>query len=349
MARKLAMHTSHFLLAARARTIGLQDVFGMSDDAADDLFRRMRWPETDGEPVCPECQCQAYYAIPARRQWRCKRCRHTFSVTSGTMFHSRKLPARIYLAAIAIYANAAKGLSALQLGRDLNVQYKTAFVLAHKLRQALCVQQNVAPLHGVVEADGGYVNYYTRPENRKEDRTDRRKAQNPRKECVLVLRQRADAGENPAACGAVRTVTRVIRQENAVDVTRIVRACVVKGSEVVADESPAYDRLAAWYVVTRINHSEAYSGPKGENTNQAESYFSRLRRMHLGQVHRLGGVHLAAYACEIAYREDTRRWPNGNIFLDILGKALTTAKSPPFCGYWRGRRGMTALRLASAA
>lgn len=343
------MHTSHFLLSARARTIGLRDIFEMTDAAADDLFRRMRWPDTNGQPVCPECQCPAYYAIPTRRQWRCKRCQHTFSVTSGTMFHSRKLPAKTYLAAIVIYANAAKGLSALQLGRDLNVQYKTAFVLAHKLRQALGVQQDAAPLRGVVEVDGGYVGYYVRPKNRQADRTDRRKAQNPRKECVLVLRQRADPEENPAACGAVRTLTQVIRQENATDVTAIVRACVAQGSEVVTDESSVYDRLAAWYAVSRINHKEAYSGPKGENTNQAESYFGRLRRMHLGQVHRLGGVHLAAYAREIAYREDTRRWPNGKIFLDILGKALTTATSPPFCGYWRGRRVMTALRFASAA
>jgi hypothetical protein len=58
-------------------------------------------------------------------------------VTSGTIFHSRKLPIRDYLAAVAIFCNNVKGISALALGRDLNVQYKTSFILAHKLREVL--------------------------------------------------------------------------------------------------------------------------------------------------------------------------------------------------------------------
>lgn len=57
---------------------------------------------------------------------------HTFSVTSGTTLASHKRPLKVYLAAIAIYCNAVKGMSALQLSRDLDVQYRTAFVLAHK-------------------------------------------------------------------------------------------------------------------------------------------------------------------------------------------------------------------------
>jgi transposase-like protein len=79
----------------------------------------------------------AVYAYTTRRIWKCKACNHQFSVTSGTIFASRKLPIRDYLAAIAIFVNAVKGISALQLGRDLDVQYKTAFVLAHKLREAI--------------------------------------------------------------------------------------------------------------------------------------------------------------------------------------------------------------------
>ena len=76
-----------------------------------------------------------HYFIKIRRQWRCRDCNHTFSVTSGTIFDSHKLPLKVYLAAIAIYCNAVKGLSALQLARDLDVQNKTAFALAHKIRE----------------------------------------------------------------------------------------------------------------------------------------------------------------------------------------------------------------------
>lgn len=90
-----------------------------------------------------------HYFIRGRKQWRCKCCGHTFSVTSGTIFAFHKLPLKIYLAAIAIYSNAVKGLSALQLGRDLGVQYKTAFVLAHKIRESTVqpfMQMKVQPM-----------------------------------------------------------------------------------------------------------------------------------------------------------------------------------------------------------
>ena len=81
------------------------------------------------------------YEYRTRRLFKCKGCGKQFSVTSGTTFHGRKLAIRDYLMAIAIFANAAKGTSALQLGRDLDVSYKTAFVLAHKLREAMGADQ----------------------------------------------------------------------------------------------------------------------------------------------------------------------------------------------------------------
>ena len=66
-----------------------------------------------------------------------RECKKQFSVTSGTVFAYHKLPLQDYLGAIAIYANGAKGHSMLQLSRDLDVQYKTAFVLAHKIRESI--------------------------------------------------------------------------------------------------------------------------------------------------------------------------------------------------------------------
>ncbi len=95
----------------------------------------------------PECGCCAVYEYRTRRLFKCKGCGKQFSVTSGTTFHGRKLAIRDYLMAIAIFANAAKGTSALQLGRDLDVSYKTAFVLAHKLREAMARRSGEVPAH----------------------------------------------------------------------------------------------------------------------------------------------------------------------------------------------------------
>ncbi len=112
----------HFLLSAKARTLSLGAILRMTDDEAHARFQAIRFADNGGEPFCSRCECLVVYAMATRRLWKCKECRHLFSVTSGTIFASRKLPIRDYLAAIAIFVNAVKGISALQLGRDLDVQ-----------------------------------------------------------------------------------------------------------------------------------------------------------------------------------------------------------------------------------
>ena len=144
----------------------------MSDEEAHDAFRLIRWAATEGAPVCPRCECAAVYAYQTRKLWKCKACNHQFSVTSGTIFASRKLPIRTYLLAIAIFANGAKGHSALQLSRDLDCQYKTAFVLAHKLREALADEHAEMTMEGEVEVDGAYFGGYVKPANERKNRGD---------------------------------------------------------------------------------------------------------------------------------------------------------------------------------
>src|SRR3954470_22435602 len=181
------MTMQHFLLSAAARTLSLKAVFRMGEDKAYETFRQLRWPETEGEAVCPRCGCVETYDIATRRRFKCVACYHQFSVTSGTIFASRKLSFTDLLAAIVIFVNGAKGVSALQVSRDLDVQYKTAFVLSHKLREAMAREQIGRQLNGVVEIDGGYFGGHVKPENRKEDRKDRRlKAyQTGKRECVV--------------------------------------------------------------------------------------------------------------------------------------------------------------------
>src|SRR5581483_10776273 len=110
----------HFLLSARARTLSLKAVLRMSDEEARDTFKSLRWADNGGEPYCPRCGCVTVWAYKSRPSWKCAGCRHKFSVTSGTIFADRKLPLQDYLAAIAIFVSAVKGISALQLGRDLD-------------------------------------------------------------------------------------------------------------------------------------------------------------------------------------------------------------------------------------
>lgn len=105
--------SQHFLLSAAARSLSLAQVARVSDEEAREAFKAIRWVDNGGEPYCPRCGCVAVYAYASRPVWKCKGCGHQFTVTSGTIFASRKLPIRDYLLAIAIFVNGAKGHSAL--------------------------------------------------------------------------------------------------------------------------------------------------------------------------------------------------------------------------------------------
>ena len=313
----------HFLLSAAARTLSLKGVFQMGEDKAYETFKRLRWAATDGEAVCPRCGCVETYEISTRRRFKCVACHHQFSVSSGTIFASRKMSFTDLLAAIVIFVNGAKGISAIQMSRDLDCQYKTAFVLSHKLREAMARENMGATIGGVVEVDGAYFGGYSKPANEKSDRKDRRLLENQtgKRQVVVVARSRGG-----------RTLTFIGRTES--QGVPFIRSVVETGATVHADEGTAWDALHASYDTGRVNHSFRYMD-KGVCTNQAESYFSRLRRMEVGTHHHIAGPYLASYANEASFREDNRRAPNGAQAAMVGSLALASSQSRRFAGYWQ--------------
>lgn len=319
--------SQHFLLSAAARTLSLASVARMSDEEAHARFVAIRWADNGGEPYCPKCGCVTVYAYITRKLWKCRACRYQFSVTARTIFADRKRSIRDYLLAIAIFANGAKGHSALQLSRDLDCQYKTAFVLAHKLREALgAVVQSGPELSGEVHVDGMYTGGSQKPKNRKAERVDRRLAeeQTGKRQVVVVARE---------VLG--RTLPFVVPRESAA--IPLIRQHVASGAIIMADEAAGWDRLHGSYDTRRVNHSVEYVAADGANVNQAESWFSRLRRAEYGVHHRISGRHLQQYANEMAWREDARREPNGLQWRRITGAALRHPMSETWRGYW-GKR-----------
>jgi len=156
---------------------------------------------------------------------------------------------------------------------------------------------------GEVEIDGAFFGGYVKPANHKENRRDRRlwKNQSVKRQCVVVMRERNG-----------RSLPYVCRSEE-LAVARIADR-VASGSVIYADEASCWDVLHARYLTKRINHSESYSTDEA-NTNQAESFFSRIRRAEIGMHHHIAGPYLSAYAGEMAWREDHRRIDNGRQYL----------------------------------
>ena len=320
--------SQHFLLSARARTLSLSKVMRMTDLEAETVFRSVRWE--DGKAVCVHCGCPTVYECrrpSGALRFRCKACRKDFSITSGTLFAFHKMPLRQYLAAIAIFCNEVKGKSALALSRDLDCQYKTAYVLAHKMREAMASELKGMRLGGegeTVEVDGGYFGGYVKPANHKENRRDRRlaKNQNGKRQVVVVMRERGG-----------RTLPAVFKSESAALSAIINR--VAPGTRLMADEAGSWNDLHGRFDVSRIDHSKLYSDGSGVYTNGAEEFFSRMRRAEIGHHHHIAGQYLIRYAQESAWREDHRRVDNGTQVRAVATLAMAAPTSVDWCGYWQ--------------
>src|SRR5580704_11325742 len=234
--------SQHFLLSSRAKTLTLASVARMSDEEAETIFRKIRWASNGGHPFCPKCGCTIVYdcrRANGTARWRCKACRHSFSITSGTLFHSRKMPLKAYLLAIAIFCNEVKGKSMLALSRDLGTQYKTSFVLAHKMREAMSAEVRQTAIGGEgkrAEVDGSYSCGYVKPANRREDRKDRRLRRNQtgKRKVVVVIRERGG-----------KTLPGVFRNE--ADALTFIRQNVAPETTLYADEAGGWNALHARY------------------------------------------------------------------------------------------------------
>jgi hypothetical protein len=160
-----------------------------------------------------------------RRQ--CSSCRRKFSVTSGRLFHSRKLPIREYLSVIALFTGGVKGVAALRMARDMNINPKSAFVLLHKLREAMgSMIDDGIELQGEVEIDGAYFGKGSKQANKKADRFDRRAG--IVRQVVAVARERMG-----------RTMAWAVGKES--DAVLMIRQKVASGSTVHADEAGAWN------------------------------------------------------------------------------------------------------------
>lgn len=321
--------SQHFLLSSHAKTLSLASVFRMPDEEAERTFKSVRWADTGGEPVCPYCGSLTVY--DCRRpngapRFRCKDCGKDFSITSGTLFASHKLPLRMYLAAIAVFCNEVKGKSMLAMSRDLGLSYKAAFVLCHKMREAMAAEIKGRQIGGdgtEASIDGAYFGGYSKPANKRENRRDRRLAENQtgKRQVVVIIRQHG--GDS---------IPSVFHSKSAA--LGFIRAHVKPGTVVNADEASSWDALHARFEMKRIDHGEAYS-LGGACTNWAETYFSRLRRGEIGHHHHISGPYLVRFAQEAAFREDARRVANGEQVTRVAELAMAAKPSVDFCGYWQ--------------
>lgn len=354
----------HFLRGSAYRDMSIASINAMSDREIHTLFCRLRWNSTSHQ-ACPQCGLwESHYKRRARQQWRCKGCARDFSVTSATVFSSRKKSLRTLLLAVFLYVCSVKGIAGLGLSRLGGYSSKAAHVTSGKLRESILRTQDLTPLRGIVEIDGGYFGGKPRKPNRRGRRNGqiiadriagRKKRVKPwhasgmtranwdkrsNRRVVMVLRQQGSPGE-----GAIRTIAAVARLENEQNAAELIERYVAQDAIIMTDESPAYAGVSATHEHHAVSHSIEYVTTEGVHENQAESYFSRLRRWEYGVSHGVRPNYLADYAGEMVWREDMRRHTISQQVEALLGKALAVGHSRWWRGYYQGRRRGTEILM----
>lgn len=324
-----------FLLSPAARGLDIGAIHRMSEEEARLQFRLMCWPATAGEPVCPVCDGVDHWTLGTTDKWKCKGCRVQFTPTSGTVFKAHKLSYRQLLVVAALFANGVNGVAACRMQREINISYKSAFVLLHKIREIMGSDEEAALMSGVVEIDGAvFGGSVHRLPNRKalwKEFIEKNKAEaRKRRRLIVVMRERGSGEADPP--GKVRTF--LLNKEG--DAIEIARRVIMPDTILHADFSTQWEPLHLYFETKRINHSESYS-KDGACTNMAESFFSRMRTAERGVHKIMSGAHLARYAMEMGWREQYRRRSNKAQFEMIIGAVGRSKPSRTFLGYWRKR------------
>lgn len=301
---------------AKRKEYNLANIARLEEEDARKLFAAMRWPETEGRAVCPRCSGEKiYYPSLPTHQMKCANCNHKFSLSSGTIFSNRKMAYRDIIMSFAIFEQAAKGVSSLHLARNLGVQQKTAFLLLHKIREAIRASLDDITLQGVVEIDGAYFGGHRRRENIARHGLPYRvaKASKRNRRVIVILREHGG-----------RTIPIVVKKESEA-VEEIARR-VLPGTIIHADGARAWDSLSSLYEMMRIEHKYAFIA-NGACTNLAESYYAMLRRCQMGVHHQISAKMWPAYSAEIAWRLDHKKLDGVERFGLLLQTCLSAEKT----------------------
>lgn len=240
--------------------------------------------------------CGSLKVYRTNRGFKCgeKECMKKFSVTVGTIFENSKIPLRTWFAAMYLIASHKKGISSLQLHRDLGITQKTAWFILHRIREALR-EKNSPLLTDVVEVDETFVG------GKNKNRHAHKKVENSQgrslkdKTPVVGLMQRGG-----------KVVTAVVTDTTAKTLHPIIVNAVKQGSIVITDEWRSYKGLDGYSHVV-VNHSEGEYARGAFSNNSIEGFWSLLKRGLFGIYHQVSPKHLARYCHEFEYRYNSRK------------------------------------------
>ncbi len=319
----MVKNASPILAALKAATV--------NEAAAVEFLEAQRWGSA---PACPRCGDTGVYKMTGVNgernkdyRWRCRVCKQMFTVRTATVFEESRLPLRVWVYAFWRACASKKGISALQLAREMEITHKSALFVLRRIRHGLGYDQQIDGtklLTGTVEVDETYVG--GKPRYKGMGHTGR----GTRKAPVLAMVQRD---------GDVRF--RMLQRITVNNLERVIAENASITARLITDEFPAYEPIGRNF----IGGHEAVSHRRGEyvrlgtdiHSNTVEGVFSLLKRGVMGTFHSVSKKHLPNYLNEFEFRHNTRKLDDGNrvsrAIKAVQGKRLEYRESvdnPPY-------------------
>ncbi len=275
-------------------------------DKAREYLEALRWANG---VACPHCgSLGKHLTLAGSKNYRpglrkCADCYEQFTVTVGTVFERSKIGLHIWLQAVHWMCASKKGISAKQLERMLGVTYKTAWFMAHRIREAMKTNPDglLGSGGGTVEADETYWGNMPRSKVAKLEAKNKPHGHLSggwHKEKIVSLVERG---------GNVRTEHVRVRMLNKETLKEILDRNVSKDAHLMTDESKLYNKLGKEYASHQtVNHKNGEYSREGVTTNTVEGYFSILKRGLVGTFHSVGEQHMQRYCTEFDFRYNTR-------------------------------------------
>jgi len=271
-----------------------QRKFNTEEECEKYLFEK-RWPEGFR---CPKCEHDTYYYIKTRKLYECRECARQTSVTAGTVMHRSKLDLRVWFWTIYLVSNDKRGRSALSISQLLELNYRTAWRLLHKIRHAMHERDANYQLAGFVEMDDAYF-------GAPEPNTDGR---GTTKAKVAIALSTDEKGHPEYAR------MKVINSVSINEINRTAEQCIRKGSTVSTDGHSSYKQLKENYTHKAQNYYEA---DDEEFLKWLHIIIGNAKAYILGTYHGLEDKFLQAYLDEFCYRFN-RRFNHKQLFGRLL-------------------------------
>jgi transposase-like protein len=239
------------------------------------------------------------------KRHQCQSCYKSFSVLVGTIFEDTNLPLQKWFLAIALFSNAKKGISALQLSRDIDTTYKTAWSISRKIRLAM-KEENADLLCGLTQIDDTYI-------KTKKDDDDKRDGGSKKK----LNNTPVFAMSNNGKINAFK-----VNDLKASTILEIVMGKVKLGSTIHSDSAFNYDGLKLGYNHKKVKHAVEFVSKNKVHTNGVETFWSLLKRGIRGNFHHISKKYLQDYINEFQFRFNRRAFKSEVIFDEILNNML---------------------------